>query len=166
MENIKEFDGLSIRAMTAIGVFCLDHYSKKYQINNSNLKKFGDKMLELLTISNIPKWDNECNQIQITGLGDELPEELITEYPKYQSTINEITQNIREISASQIYGEWNPELSYSMLNRIQKLCQIQISTEFDIELFKMHNAGSNGWGAILSNELIEKWKKAGNMVYN
>ncbi|WP_442264551.1 hypothetical protein ACSIGC_09300 [Tenacibaculum sp. ZS6-P6] len=123
-------------------------------------------MLDLLTTDNIPEWDNECNQIKIKGLGDELPEELINEYPKYQNTIHEITQNIREISASQIYGEWNPKLSYSMLNGIQKLCQIRIRSEFDLELFKMHNAGSNGWGATLSNELIEKWKKAGNKMYS
>ncbi|SHJ27935.1 hypothetical protein [Aquimarina spongiae] len=165
MNNIKEFDGLSIRAMTALGVFSLVHYSRKHAINDSNLIQFGNKMLDLLTTNNIPEWDNECNQIEITGLGDELPEELITKYPEYQNTISQITQNIREISASQIYGEWNPKLSHSVLHEVQKLCQIQINKEFDLKLFKMHNAGSNGWGATISNELIKKWKKAGNKVY-
>jgi len=59
MNNLKEFDGLSIRAMTALGVFSLIKYSKKHQIDDSDLIEFGNKMLELLTTKNIPEWNNE-----------------------------------------------------------------------------------------------------------
>ncbi|WP_109435466.1 hypothetical protein [Aquimarina sp. AU119] len=160
MNNLKKFDGLSIRAMTMLGVLLLEKLCNKNQIVNSDLKEFINKMLELLTVENIPEWDNECNQIKITGLGDELPEKLVVEYPEYGKNIDEITQNIREISASQIYAEWNPKISYSHLNRIQELCQVGIDTEFDLELFKKHDAGATGWGIEVSNELIEEWKKS------
>lgn len=166
MDNLKEFHGLSIRAMTALGVFCLEKYSKKYQIHDYNLTIFSNKMLKLLTAENIPEWDNECNQININGLGDELPEELIKKYPEYNDAIDQITQNIREISASQIYGKWDSKLSYSFLNEIQKLTQIQIDTEFDLELFKIHKTRTDGWGTTVSKELIEKWKKAGKSIDN
>lgn len=160
MNNLNKFDGLSIRAMTTLGVFTLEIYCAKNKIDDSNLKDFNNKMLELLTSNNILEWDNECNQIKITGLGDPLPEKLIAEYPEYEKILEEITQNIREISASQIYGEWNPEISYSHLNRIQELCEVEIDSEFELELFKKHNAGATGWGIEVPNELVKKWKKS------
>jgi hypothetical protein len=153
----NEFKGLSIRALVALGTFSLKLYSKKYHINNSDLDEFIDLNLKLLTAEDLLKWNNEFNSVEITGLGDPFPIDLVEKYPEHSLKLDLITQNIREISASQIYGSWNSDLTYKLLYQVQELCDIEINREVNLNLFKEHNPGTEGWGTIVSENLVGKW---------
>lgn len=142
-----------------LGVLSLEKFCEKERIVNSDLKDFISKMMELLSTENIPQWNEELNQINISGLGDPLPSKLLEDFPNYEKKLDQITQNLREISAAQIFGKWIPENSYLPLKKLQKLSGIRISKEYDLELFKKHNPEPEGWGDPVSLELIEKWKR-------
>lgn len=155
----KEFEGLSIRAMTALGVFCLELFSKENQISHPDLQEFKNKMLDLLITDNLPDWEDECFEIKITGVEENaLPGDLANKYPKHQNRLHSITESIRSISDINMYGAFMPEESYSCLSKVQKLCEIEIKKEFNLRLFKQHEP-TQGWGDSVSKELIEKWKE-------
>ncbi|WP_196886169.1 hypothetical protein [Aureivirga sp. CE67] len=133
---IKEIEGLSIREMTYIGVCLLKKYCVKNNIYNSEVDEFCFSMLNILTAEDIPEWDKNCNEIEINGLGDVLPNNFISEYPQYADKIDKITQNIREISASQMYGKWIPEESYKFLIQVEVLTNIKVITLKSLLLLK------------------------------
>lgn len=93
-----EFDNLSIRAKTYIGVKLFEKYCARENIEHEAIDEFCNHMKSLAVTTNIPDWDNNANSLSITGLGDDLPHD-ITELKR----VNDITCFIREISATPIY---------------------------------------------------------------
>lgn len=149
--------GLSLRAKTAIGVFCFELYCDKNNIKNKDIDLFNVQMLRLLEADNIPKWDRDCNQIEITGMGDPLPKEIIEKYPLFADNILIITENIREITASQMYGGYTPKGAIQFLKKAIEYCEIDLDKFIDVKIFKEHKPGLDGWGNPLDIGLIEKW---------
>lgn len=56
-----------------------------------------------MTTDDVVAWDNHGMTLAITGLGDALPSPL-----DQQSGLALLLQHAREISATQIYGAWEP----------------------------------------------------------
>lgn len=158
----KILEGLSIRAMSAIGVSCFKKYCRREAIWNADINLFCDHLLELLIADNISDWDEEFKKLNITGLGDVLPIEIKEKYPVHFDTIDLISQNIREISAFQIYGAWKPEASYKFLFNVADLCDVSLEKEFMLECYKKHSH-ENGWGKPINIELREKWNRDNNL---
>ena len=157
-----QIKNLSIRAMTYIGVSLFEKYCIENSITNSDINVFCSSMMNILNTENISEWNQNCNEIEITGLGDILPNNLVSEYPKHVDNIDRITQSIREISSFQIYGKWIPIESYKFLRKVESLTNVKIKTLKSLPLLEKHNHNNTGFGKAVENDLINEWLKADN----
>ena len=98
---------LSTRALLFLAGKCIRHYAREHHISAASLDEFCSHLEGYATTDNILEWDTLAQNMAISGYGDPLPEELLKHYPKYCEQIHMLTQNAREISASQMYTEWD-----------------------------------------------------------
>ncbi len=143
---------LSIRAKTYVAACALEKYCTVLGIKHASLDEFCSHMKSLAIAKDIPSWDSEANQLEITGLGDPLPEILGKE-----SFLHEVTECVREISAVNIYGSYRHLETQSCFKRVIDICKLEISPE-QLKKFNEHSACSSGWGVALSEEEYVAWR--------
>ena len=111
-------------------------------------------MFKLAEATDIRQWDSDASKISITGLGDELPSDL-----KNCDIINQITCNIREISAAPINSVHDPKVTNTFLNKAAIISGIKL-VGLNLNPFCKHKLDNDGWGKPVSLELLNEWHNA------
>lgn len=135
-----------------IGVVCLRRYCKAQGIQHPAIDEFCKCMSELAVAGDVPKWNEGASKISITGLGDDLPADLV-----HKDLINKITCFIREISATPMYSVHNAAETSAFLERVAGLTGMSLK-DISFRVFGEHNPGRDGWGQPISLELFREWR--------
>ena len=85
----------NIRVASWLGSECVRSFIQNKNISDLRLEKFAEHLSALAQAEDVPEWDKEANNLDITGLGDPLPEEL-----SQIRDLNLLVDSVREISAS------------------------------------------------------------------
>jgi len=152
LKGIMNTENLSIRAKTFLAVEIFEAFCSAKGLNDVAIQEFCQYMKSLATASNLPDWDEQASNLAITGLGDPIPADIIE-----ADLINIIACNIREVSASPMYGQHYPEETSRFLGNVVKLCNYSL-TNSQIEIFGKHRSEADGWGGCVSSEQLQKWK--------
>ena len=147
----------SIRALHAIGIVSFVRYCARSGVSNPAIDEFVDHMWRLCHSSSLPDWDKAASHLKITGLGDPLPSEIVTQYPTQSTPLSEAVEWLREISATQMYGAYQPRESLSCLNELMRVTGA-ILTDEEIQAFGFSTPNKDGWGACVKEPLLNRWK--------
>lgn len=93
---------LSFRASGAIKAWCTRH-----ELSNNSVDAFCEGLCGLATAPDILGWNERMNLLELTGLGDPVPDSLAKTVGPDLGRFDEMIQSAREISASQIFGAEN-----------------------------------------------------------
>lgn len=107
--------------------------------------------------TDLPGWDEGASELDITGLGDPFPDELNIMYPKHSKCLDEITQFVREISASQMYGAYQPDVAIGFLFKAAVSSGLELA---DIDLYPFYDSipTRDGWGEPIKEGMLRLWK--------
>jgi hypothetical protein len=147
----------SLRAMTTMAIRCFQRYCEEHRLSDSSIDAFCDKMLELNTASNIVEWDASINELEINGYGDPLPLRLLEKFPDYSANLDSITQHIREITLSQMFGAPEYSIAKQQLYIVENLTKVKAMDILNLRHFSKHNGGRDLWGDEVSTEILSKW---------
>lgn len=143
-----------MRAKTFMATIVFEKFCGDKSIEHIAINEFCSHMKLIAVTVNIPKWDRLANKLAITGLGDALPGNT----PK-KELVNDITTNIREISASAIYGVHKPKTTSLYLNKVLRVCSYKLDRE-KIRCFESHRMEADGWGLPIENSRYSEWENA------
>ena len=87
--------------------------------------------------------------MEITGLGDPMPAGLEHMEQHFQAA--------REISASQLYGKWEPKVPAKYLASLLKALPTSPRKQLNLEPFRRHNH-TDGFGPPVSFEDLKEWE--------
>jgi hypothetical protein len=147
---------ISLRAKTAIGALCLRRYCEELGESHREIDEFCDYLLKLPKAEDIMEWDESGGHLAQDGLGSPIPD-TITHIPK----INEITCNIREITASQMCCAYNPKEPVAFVKRAAELCGVDLQRDVDLKLFMKGSSLRSEWADPISNDLFNLWLSEG-----
>ncbi len=133
---------LNIRVASWLGAECLSHYAADRGIDDRELSEFCDYIQLLIDADDVGEWDAKGASLQITGLGDPLPVHLDS------GELHRLVGVVREISASQIYGRYNPEEVRSFLTDAVRISNIDLS-HYNLQAMREIEP-SDGWGSPIS----------------
>lgn len=111
-----------------------------HKIAHEGIEAFTRYIEGAATARNIPRWDSYGAGLEVTGLGHPLPAR-IAKLPELEKLI----VSVREITASQLYREWQPSV---VTKHLQRSIEI-IGIENPVNIWPGiagHDPGSNGWG--------------------
>ena len=134
----------NIRVASWLGSECLKAFIAKNKLSDERLEKFRNQLASLPYVEDVPAWDNETNNLEITGLGDPLPEEL-----SHVRNLFSLVETVREISASQIYGAFQPDEVTVLLEQALKLSELDLQ-HYSLSKMREVPAGLDGFGGPLS----------------
>ena len=138
----------NIRIASWLGAQAVKSYSAREGISHLDLDAFIQHLELLLTVDDIPNWDAEANELTISGMGDPLPSEL-----SHVSNLLRMTQSAREISASQIYGQYAPADVTGFLLDVIAISQFDADA-YNLEAMCQHSP-SDGWGGPIPEHTID-----------
>ncbi len=120
------------------------------------MAEFCAGLRELATTSDVVGWNEGMNSLELTGLGDPVPQSVAQELGDALDRFEEMIQSAREISASQMFGD---EDRGEAVRFFTATCR---SAMVDSRLPKIF-AGSSVdgfWGESVSDQLLSEWNKA------
>jgi hypothetical protein len=100
--------------------------------------------------NDLPEWDEEGKVLAVSGLGDPLPDDLASD-----PQLLELVCCAQEVSASQMYGAWNPEKVAEFLRRTAEIAGCDLDQMCQSGVFMVHNPGSDGWGNPMDRLTLE-----------
>lgn len=101
----------------------------------------------MVEAADVGRWDSQASSLDVNGLGDPLPDGL----HEYRG-LDALTQSVREISASQIYGEWQPKVMARFVDTAIRIANFDPSRYLPI--LQAHDPGKDGWGDPFSRESL------------
>lgn len=149
--------------MQTIGTLCLLEFCKKYSISHHSLEELHSHLLSILKTEQLPIWDENGLNIEITGRGDELPDSLIELIPEeLKEDFYELIDSVIEIGVVNLYGQIN-DLPFIFLTK-----SLSIINKHNIHLIipdTINHLESKGmtWGEIIS---IPKYDAILNFLNN
>ena len=143
----------NIRVASWLGSECIRTFMEQQKISDVRLQKFSQHISALPYAENVPEWDQEANELEITGMGDPLPEEL-----SQIQNLNVLVVMVREISASQIFGAYKPQEVISYLKEAIKLSGLD-PMKYNLERMNVISTGPEGFGVALSQQAVREFKR-------
>ena len=139
---------VNVRVASWLGAECLRAFAFKNGLSDSRLDLFVTKIADIVSVSNIPEWDNELNQLEISGFGDPLPSEL-----QSVKDLDVIVECVREISLSQKYGAHRPDEIRLYLKKAIMLSNLDLDT-YDMEKIVSIPPEADGFGSAIPPEVV------------
>ena len=131
---------ISIRAASVVAADCVEFFCNKRGITDDRLSSFCNHLKSVATASDIVAWDCQANGLEVTGLGDPLPEPLDS-----VAGLNELLCEAHEVTASQMYAAWTPENVLHHLTRTIECSGLSVAHELR-RAAAMHAPDRHGWG--------------------
>ncbi len=145
---------LSTRALLFLTAKLIRDFASRQGINLPCLEEFCLHLQGYATAKDLVEWDEKWHDLDITGYGDALPEEVYNKYPENANSIDRATQYAREIGASQMYTVWNYHEAHDLFNKVVEI----VGAEKDIpDKFYSHKPSNCGWGEPVNDGLISQW---------
>ena len=116
-------------------------YCQKHGLIDSRIEYFVRYIESAASAGDIVEWDAMSESLELTGLGDPIPEGLPAD-----SDFENLITAVREISASQMYAAWRPELVDENLESAIGISQISDPKRRWPEMYA-HDPGRQGWGS-------------------
>jgi hypothetical protein len=145
---------LSVRAQTWLGARLIRQFCASNGIEDHRISQFCQYLEELPQCTNIPAWDTKGSSLEVSGL-ESLPKDL-----KNIEGLSELLELVHEISASQIYGAWQPQIGTSFLRKAAKLAGINIQQTALLRNLSEHEPATDGWGEPVTSDLLKRWQNA------
>ncbi len=149
--NVTKFN---IRIKQAIGAMCIMSFCDKHGIKHDTIKELLNHLLKLLIVEDIPQWNEDGLNIEITGRGDDLPEALLNIIPEnlYYDFFELVDKSI-EIGIVDLFGAPSELPGKFLLDCLQILDKHNIA--FSIPKF-LPETDINPWGKPL---LVEEYER-------
>lgn len=138
--------GCSVRAATWIAAKCVRAHAMRLGLEDPRLDAFCDYLEALMATDDVVAWDNHSMTLTITGLGDALPTPL-DQAPE----LAVLLQHAREISATQIYGAWEPAVVARHLKSCLEIAGQEVLGDVP-DWILSHRPLHHGWGAPLPRQ--------------
>lgn len=145
----------SIRSATWCAARCVRHYAAQQSLEHVALTAFCTHLEQLASADSVPEWNRQANGLVITGLGDPLPREL-AQVPRLHSLL----EAAREVSASQMFGQWQPE----EVRRFLTECAVMAGLDpvfVHSRAIQLQQADHCGWGPVVSVDQVARWSLNG-----
>ena len=148
-------EGLSVRAQSWAGARAIRIFCRQRGIKDERIERFCEYIEELATTTDVPSWESQCSKLPIAGLGDPFPPEL-----ERVHRLREIVENVHEISASQIYGAWQPKLGAAHLLAAATIAGIDLKDSPLLSELSKHQPMAHGWGEPVDADTLRRWRDA------
>lgn len=146
---------LSIRAQTWLGAQLIRQFCSSNGIEDHRIFRFCQYLEELPQCTDIPAWDAKASSLEVSGR-ESLPQDL-----QDIAGLSELLESVHEISASQIYGAWQPQIGTSFLRKAAQLAGIDIQQQTALlRKLSEHEPATDGWGKPVTSSLLKKWQNA------
>lgn len=130
----------SVRAASWIAARCVRAYSECRHLMTPDLDAFCRHLESLISTDDVTKWDNHGMTLTITGLGDALPPPL-DQAPELAMLV----EHAREISATQMYGAWEPDVVARHLKSCLDIAGWEVLGDIPDRILS-HRPLHHGWG--------------------
>lgn len=152
---------LSLRAMQVLGAIAVDYYCSRFRISDPAISAFTGHLWLLATTKSLPAWETAGSTLEITGLGDRLPERITNRLSQERADeLSQLCDFAREISASQMWTAFKPDEARSLLTETLRISELDKKLVRLAEVFAKHEGGSNSWVDPVPQALFEEWKRA------
>ena len=141
----------SVRAASWCAAQCVRHFAQQRGLRVPALVSFCAHLERLASAVSVPAWDAEASSLEITGLGDPLPPEL-AEVP----ALAQLVEAAREVSASQIFGAWEPEVVARFLGESALAAGLEPALVLS-RACQLQAADAQGWGPPVSEQDLARW---------
>ena len=131
---------LSIRAASVVAADCVEFFCNKHGITDNRLASFCNYLRAVAVASDIVAWDCQASGLEVTGLGDPLPEPLDS-----VAGLQDLLCWAREVTGSQMYAAWTPENVFHHLVRTIECSGLSVANELQ-RAAAMHSPDHQGWG--------------------
>ena len=131
---------LSVRAASWVGAQCVRTFCAKNRIVHNGIETFTRYIEAAASAQDIPRWDSYGSALEVTGLGDPLPVRLAGNLE-----LSELIDSVREISASQLYSEWQPSDVTKYLHQSIEIAGLEDPVAHWPGIAS-HDPEQNGWG--------------------
>ncbi len=151
---------VSIRAASWIGAQCVRTFCETHGIVDKRIDAFVFYAEAATSAQDIPRWASFGTKLEVSGLGDALPVDL-SKIPR----LSELVDSVREITASQMYGAWEPKVVAKFLKKSTKIAGLEgVATRWSS--VADHDAEKDGWGKpiFVSEWLINLDKYGSNFL--
>ena len=143
----------NIRVASWLGSECVRSFIQNKNISDLRLENFAEHLSALAHAEDVPEWDKEANNLDITGLRDPLPEEL-----SQIRDLNLLVDSVREISASQVYGAFQPTEVISYLEKAIKLSGLDLM-KYNLERMNEISTEPEGFGVVLTKQVLQEFRR-------
>jgi hypothetical protein len=120
-------------------------------LEHPGLDAFCCHLENLAAAQSIPAWDGDGMHLSVTGLGDPLPPDLAV-VPR----IAQLVEAAREVSASQIWGAWQPVEVQRFLAESALAAGLDPALVFS-RACHLQVADGQGWGPAVSEQELARW---------
>jgi len=138
---------LSIRAQSWIGVVCVRKYCRDQSIHDEHIDAFCELIEALGECRNLLAWNTLGRQLRHTGLGDTAPAD---------QSLAQMLEWVRDISASQLYGAWQPGVASLCLQNSMALAGLTL-LDIDLLVLSAHDPSPDGWGRPIDTATSKRW---------
>lgn len=156
---------LSLRAMQVLGAIAVEHYCSRFHIADPAISSFTGHLWLLATAKSLPAWETAGSTLEISGLGDPLPERITSRLsPDRADQLSRLCDFAREISGSQMWTAYQPDKARSRLAEALRISGLDKEWVRLAEVFAKHEGSANGWGDPVPQALLWEWKRAAEEV--
>jgi len=142
----------NVRVASWLASECLRYFIEQQNLNDDRLTRFCSHISQLVFANDVPNWDNEAMKLEIDGMGDPLPVEL-----ENIDGLFELVISVREISASQIYGAFQPDAVINFLKKAIEISNLNLD-KYNIEPMIQVSTKPEGWGVPLTHDTVQSFK--------
>ena len=146
--------------MQAYSAICLWSYCKHIGVQHNYINKLIQHLLSILTIRNLADWEQNGTQLELSGRGDFLPDELYKIIPiELTVKFRTLVDHCVEVGLTDMYAACSDEPK-SLLNfciDMLRNSHIEIPPIGKLSQYKIEDCG--GWGGVIKesdlNEILE-----------
>jgi hypothetical protein len=162
MESLDAIDRISFRARQVVAAICLDRFCTKYGVSHPSFSQFIEHLWGFATVSGpgaFVEWDRGFGKLEVTGLGDPIPDKSLAGVPgSIRHDLEILVESASEIVMCDAYGAATDASNVHLRAIFDVLRRHRVSIP-DLAPFAASPAQEmNGWGAPVSREVLDQWR--------
>ncbi len=150
------YSKLNTRQKQVYAAVCLWVFCVHFRIRHDSITKLFRHLVNMLTASSLPDWEQEGLELDIIGRGDPLPGDVEAVVPQeHLEAFNSLVECCIEVGIVDMYGE-STEQPGSFLEKCVSVLKLNGVKLPNPEILAKYRVGSDVWGdAISESELNE-----------
>ena len=150
------YNKFNTRQKQVYAAVCLWTFCIQLSIRHDSITELFRHLVNILTASSLPDWEQEGLELDIIGRGDPLPNDVEAVVPQeYLEALNSLVESCVEVGIVDMYGESTEQPGKFLEKCVSalKLAGVKLPNP---EILVKYRAGSDPWGeAISESELNE-----------